>query len=283
VELLAFESSGPSRRSPEKLVYVRTTARYQRLVPRRNGADLDIALMLISVNQLMLFWGVKPKGVLHVGAHEAEEHSAYEASAWSPVLWIEALPDKAADLETRFAQMDDQRVVSALVWDADDVPLKMKRTNNGQSSSALSLGTHLVEHPEINVIEEIGLRSSRLDTILAQSPHQFDFMNIDIQGAELRALRGLGNRIKGVKWIYCEINEKRLYVGANLVDEVDAYLSEFGFSRVDAEMTSHGWGDALYEHVDVSRRFPRLRRSLRRISSRVVASRLWKTATQRAR
>jgi FkbM family methyltransferase len=201
--------------------------------------------MLISVRQLGRYWAVHPNGVLHVGAHEAEELTDYQAAGWSPVVWVEALPDKAAQLQERFRGTVDQTAISALAWDADGESLTLWRANNGQSSSALPMGTHLVEHPEVRVVEDLSIQSSRLDTLLQGTAHRFEFINLDIQGAELRALRGLGDRIREVRWIYCEVNEKPLYVGAHLMSEIDAYLTPFGFRRVDTDMTPHGWGDAL--------------------------------------
>ena len=62
------------------------------------------------------------------------------------------------------------------------------------------------------MVEELSVQSSRLDTLLQGATHQFDFINLDIQGEELRALRGLGDRIRGVRWIYCEVNKNPLYL-----------------------------------------------------------------------
>jgi FkbM family methyltransferase len=219
---------------------------------------------LISVRQLGLFWAVKPTGVLHVGAHEAEELVAYQTAGWGPVVWVEGLPEKAAQLQDRLRGARDQHVLPALVWDSDGEILTMRRTNNNQSSSVLPMGTHVFEHPEVHVAEEVALPTTRLDTLLAGTAHHFDFVNLDIQGAELRALRGLGDRLGGVRWIYCEVNEKPLYVGAPLVEELDAYLATFGFRRVDTQMTRHGWGDALYVHADAVPRLVSIRRALRR-------------------
>lgn len=222
--------------------------------------------MLISVRQLERYWAVKPAGVLHVGAHEAEELTDYQAAGWLPVVWVEGLPDKAVLLQERLRRTADQHVISALVWDTDGESLTMWRTNNGQSSSALPLGTHRVEHPEVWVVEELSVQSSRLDTLLQGTAHRFDFINLDIQGAELRALRGLGDGIRSVRWVYCEVNEKPLYVGAPLVSEIDAYLAPLGFHRVDTDMTPHGWGDALYAHTDAVPTLSWLRRRMRLLS-----------------
>ena len=230
--------------------------------------------MLISVRQLRTFWGVKAAGVLHVGAHEAEELEDYRAAGWEPVVWVEALPDKAATLQHRFSGNRQHTVIPALARDEDNVVLSMRRTNNGQSSSALALGTHLVEHPKVQVVDEFPMLSSRLDTLLKGSTHRFDFINLDVQGAELRALRGLGDRLRAAHWVYCEVNEKALYVGAALVNEIDSYLGGYGFRRVDTEMTRHGWGDALYTHDSSRPRFPGTRRYLRRLATRARRSRI---------
>jgi len=78
-------------------------------------------------------------------------------------------------------------------------------------------------------------------------PHdRFDFINIDIQGAELKALKGAVHILPHIKAIYAEVNEKMLYEGAGLLPELDEYLATFNFKRVITNMTRHGWGDALY-------------------------------------
>ena len=224
--------------------------------------------MLIGVRQLGVFWGVRPTAVLHVGAHEAEELTAYQAAGWKTVTWVEGLPDKALALQERLRGVPGQEVLSALAWDRDGDMLTMHRANNGQSSSALPMGTHSVEHPDVHVVAEMALPSSRLDTLLAGSARRFDFLNLDIQGAELQALRGLGERLRDARWIYAEVNTSPLYVGGALVDEIDAFLEEFSFRRVDVEMTAHGWGDALYIREDVLPRLVHLRRALRKWRAR---------------
>ena len=73
-----------------------------------------------------------------------------------------------------------------------------------------------------------------------------DFLNMDIQGAELKCLKGFERNLGMINAIYAEVNEKELYAGCALLPELDAWLSEHGFVRVHTHMTPHGWGDALY-------------------------------------
>jgi len=105
---------------------------------------------------------------------------------------------------------------------------------------------HLMAHPEVSFSKGALMFTSRLDRVLPPDA-QFDFLNIDIQGAELRALRGLGSRIKQLHWIYAEVNVRPLYAGCALLPELDKFLRSQGFVRAALLLASElGWGDALY-------------------------------------
>lgn len=49
----------------------------------------------------------KIRGIIHVGAHDAEELDVYKAYGITRVVWIEANPDKAALLSKRLAGHKD--------------------------------------------------------------------------------------------------------------------------------------------------------------------------------
>jgi FkbM family methyltransferase len=201
--------------------------------------------MLISVADLVKYWGVKPTSVLHVGAHEAEEFDAYEKFFPGRVIWVEAQPDKAELLIARFADSRFHQVIEAAVWDIKGVDLELKVMTNSQSTSLFELGTHQYQHPDIILHRKVLVRTSLLADIL---PHEFkpDYVSLDIQGAELRALKGLGDRIETVKWIYSEVNKDELYQGCCLISDLDDFLELRGFRRIVTRWTEFGWGDALY-------------------------------------
>jgi hypothetical protein len=75
---------------------------------------------------------------------------------------------------------------------------------------------------------------------------QLNFWNIDIQGAELLALKGATKYLEHVDVLYLEVNTKELYKGGALVGELDEFLADYKFKRILTEMTCHGWGEALY-------------------------------------
>jgi FkbM family methyltransferase len=191
-----------------------------------------------------------PRGVIHIGAHNAEEYSSYVDMGIEDVVWIEANPKIASQLAVRLQGDKNMKVVNALISDKNGEKLTLHVTNNGQSSSILELGIHRNLFPYIHVVEDIELESKTLDTVVEEEKIDmslFNFLSVDIQGAELLALRGATKALAFIDAINTEINTDYVYKECALLHEIDDYLSEFGFSRVATHMwEDHPWGDALY-------------------------------------
>ncbi len=199
--------------------------------------------MLISVGSLRKVWGVNPKGVLHVGAHEAEELDAYTRNGWLPIIWVEAQQSKIEFLENKLPK-NGNFLIKAAIWDKSNEKLVLKITNNTESTSLLELDTHITRHPEVVVESTQEVITSTLDDL--SLPTQVDYVSLDIQGSELRALKGYKNGITKINWIYTEVNREALYKNCAIVGEIDEYLEKLGFKREITVWTKFGWGDALY-------------------------------------
>jgi hypothetical protein len=88
--------------------------------------------------------------------------------------------------------------------------------------------------------------TKRLDEVI-DDHDDISFVNLDIQGAELDALKGLGLMIHKVKWIYSEVNREEVYEGCAKIEELDDYLAKFSFKRIATRWAyGTGWGDALW-------------------------------------
>lgn len=207
--------------------------------------------MLIPVEFLNDVVEIKPRGVLHIGAHEAEEAADYEKFGWGPVCWIEMLPEKYEALARKYEGNDRNKIIHAACWDVDGVAIHPYLSNNFQSSSLLEPRDHLEQHLDVTFEQrqDFVLRTSRLDSILTPEI-QFDFINIDVQGAELKALKGLGHRLISSKWVYSEVNFREIYSECPLIGDLDAFLNDMGFLRIaTVEAGTYGWGDALYGSI----------------------------------
>jgi FkbM family methyltransferase len=199
--------------------------------------------MLIPVKSLNNVWGVKPIGVLHVGAHEAEELKAYTRNGWTPITWVEAQPSKIEYLKKKLPKGSNY-LIDAAVWDKSNVRLILKITNNTESTSLLELDTHSLRHPEVVVESTHEVVTSTLDDL--KLPTSVNYLSLDIQGSELKALKGFELGLKNINWIYTEVNKEALYKGCAIVDDIDVFLEKRGFKREITVWTKFGWGDALY-------------------------------------
>jgi len=204
--------------------------------------------MLIPFRQLAQRYGMKPKGVLHVGAHFGQEAPEYAAIGCNRMIFIEAIPEVYEKLKENTRQYMDAMAINACISDVDGDTTWFNIANNeGQSSSLLELGIHKTEHPDVVYDSRIEVTTTRLDTLFADFPLECDMLNLDLQGAELMALKSLGSRLEEFKWLYIEVNKAPMYVGCPLVEEIDEYVAKFGFRCVETKWCgSFSWGDAYY-------------------------------------
>lgn len=206
--------------------------------------------MLLDFDTIVRKYG-KPEGILHVGANTGQEADAYHKHV-NKVVWIEALPDVFGQLLSNVSRYGDI-CINACVHEEDNKEVIFFESNNeAQSSSLLELGTHKAAHPEVHYVKEHKMFTKRLDTIL-DTVEIFDiglgldFLAMDIQGAELLALKGLGSRLNQFKYVYLEVNTQEVYKGCALLPEVDKYLRSFGFQKKEERIFKQwGWGDCLY-------------------------------------
>ena len=209
--------------------------------------------MLIAPSFLAAQWRLAPETIVHVGGHHAEEFDDYLSLDWGSrgVLWVEAMEDASAVIRERIKGRGEQRVVTAVVWSESGARVDFHETSNGQSSSVLDLHDHSLHYPDIVVTRSQERVTSTLEELIDwQAMPQIGLLNLDIQGAELHALKGLGDKIKRVQAIYSEVNVEELYAGCPLLADLDQWLSDRGFTRLALELTPQGWGDGFWLRND---------------------------------
>lgn len=206
--------------------------------------------MLIPFRTLVTKYGIRPTGVFHIGANEGQELEDYQSNGITDIVFVEAAPSIYKNLVAHCKRHPHVFPIWACCSDTDGETVKFNITNNaGQSSSMLEFGTHSKEHPEVKVHAIIELETVRCDTLCAQynfDLSDYDFLNVDVQGVELKVLKGMGEDLRKVNYAYIEVNERELYKGCALIAEVEAYLESYGLKRKQLEMTNFGWGDAFY-------------------------------------
>jgi len=205
--------------------------------------------MLIPFGNIYTKYKMNIHGILHIGAHHCEELGPYMKYGVpkNKIIWVEANPDLVNLIKKRDP---DIIIKNYLITDKDQQNYEFKITNNSQSSSIYDFGTHSYFYPTISFIDTKNLVSARVDTIYKKEniPANFaNFLNIDIQGAELLALKSMNDILDNFDYLYLEVNKDYVYKNCCLVEEIDDYVQKYNFKRVETKWNlNHGWGDALY-------------------------------------
>lgn len=205
--------------------------------------------MLIDFRTLFPKYGIRPTGVLHVGGNIGEEAPIYLQLGIKRQIWIEANPDIYKKLKQNISGNPDATALNYCVGDEDDKDVIFHVSNNGsQSSSVLELGTHLIEHPDVHYVDHLPMKTVRLDSIFSESDlENYDFLNCDLQGFDLNAIKGLGELFNNFKWVYVEVNKSYVYKNCALLPEVEEYFSKFGLKKRELKFPPNKtWGDCLF-------------------------------------
>ena len=193
----------------------------------------------------------KIDGVVHIGANTGQERDVY-AKAQLSVLWIEPIPDIFEALCANIAPYPRQRALQYLLSDADGRTYDFHIANNGgASSSILDIAQHKDIWPEIDYVETIPLQSARFATMIAQESidlSRYQGLIMDTQGSELLVLRGAGELIRRFEYIKTEAADFELYKNCCVLDELTAYLTDFGFGEIARNVVSeHPGGGRVYD------------------------------------
>lgn len=203
--------------------------------------------MLLDLERIAEQRELKITGVLHVGAHLAEEAKMYDRMGIFPVYWVEGNPDNIPAIKQAVHKYDGI-VIQALITDKDRRPTTFHITNyDSMSSSILEFGTHPQFSPDTVFVDHRELESRTLDSLWKEWKQfpDVNFLNMDLQGAELLALKGALRLLPQLDYIYTEVNVDEVYKGCALMDELDSFL--FDYERVETGLVPRqGWGDALY-------------------------------------
>lgn len=192
-----------------------------------------------------------PTGVFHVGANDGAECEDYVNAGVRNVVWIEAIPQVFEQLEKRIVKYPSMLSFNCCVADEDNKEVTFNvSSNRGESSSFLELGTHAIVHPDVTYTSSFKTKTIRIDTLLKKTGidlSRYNFLNMDLQGAELFALKGMGDELHKIKYAYLEVNWKELYKGCALLHEVKEYMASFGFEFMEAvEAGRTSWGDGFW-------------------------------------
>lgn len=126
-------------------------------------------------------------------------------------------------------------------WQSEGQAEGVKDWDTGNKSSSLLVPKdHISEHPWCR-FKQTYANIKKLDSY----GFLIDFMHIDVQGAELKVLKGGINTLKNVKVIWAEVATVELYRDQPMKADVIAFLAQEGF-RVIKDTCRTKYGDCLF-------------------------------------
>lgn len=201
--------------------------------------------MLLDLVKLKEKYDLNIKGVLHVGAHFGQELITYEGLGIKNVMFFEPLPHTFERLKENTKNKEVILVNTALGNMTGEIEMNVETANEGQSSSILEPHIHLQQYPHIRFNNKINVKITKLDTFIEEK-EKYNFINVDVQGYELEVFKGASEFLKYIDYIMTEVNRDEVYRGCAKIDELDTFLSSYGFTRVETTWDGGTWGDAFY-------------------------------------
>ena len=103
-------------------------------------------------------------------------------------------------------------------------------TNKPNSSSLLVPGRAQFEAYGVKQASRVDVKVRRLDNVLTKADLDGRcLLKIDVQGGELDVLRGCGELLNQIEYIYLEGSFVELYDGQPLITDIVVFLSQWGF------------------------------------------------------
>mgnify|MGYP006074800749 FL=1 len=176
-------------------------------------------------------------GIVHLGAHRGLEAEVYN---WfgKNVIWVEAIPKIYKQLSENLYFYKNQLAFQALLTDEDDKNTNFYISNYDSACSSIYKFTENIKSSKIwsdrnhQMIDTLNLKSKKLDTLFTKekiNPKQYNHWILDLQGAELLALKGAEKSLESCKSIYIEVSKEKFYTDGVLWGELKDWLISKNF------------------------------------------------------
>ena len=154
----------------------------------------------------------------------------------SPYLdYIGVEPDKRSNklLDNKF-NCRNYYVVDSIAWDKEE-EVNFYLCKKPEVSSILKPNRDFLDKfpdsKRFNIEKKEFTKTKILDKSLP--PKEIDFIKLDIQGAELNALKGMPNKLRNCLGLEIEVEFSELYINQPLFGDLDDFLKSNGFEFID--------------------------------------------------
>ncbi len=203
--------------------------------------------MSYSAKDLERLCDVRPTHVIHVGAWEGVDVPDYMELEIPRITLIEALPEKAKLLRTKYATYENVEILEYAASDVSSEFVNFYPLNYGSSSLLKPNLDSLREiFPDFTEMEAIRVQTLKLDDITTRAVDQI-MLIIDVQGAELQVLNGAVSVLGKTLIIKVEVSTVAYYEGQSYQAQIEKFLKSHDFVKISQRITkTMGQGDAIF-------------------------------------
>jgi FkbM family methyltransferase len=191
------------------------------------------------------------RGLIDIGAHYAEEYFVLPPAEREKVnfMFFEPIEKTYYEMLGKLPKAENIKCFNMALGNMEGIAnMYVDSTNSRQSSSILKPKLHLTEHPWVKFTDREEVEVGMLDNI-DYDRTLYDTMHIDVQGYELEVLKGGEQSLEFIDEITIEVNRGEMYEGCAMIEEVDRFLREHGFTGIDVNWMTDYWGDATYRRI----------------------------------
>ena len=194
-------------------------------------------------------------GVLHLGAcSPCEQLKIYEGSSLKEIILVEGNPELAKSFDDIHMSISSRYTfLNAVVSDTDDeiVDFHIIYSKCSRNKGTSSLYKRKKNKGFVTK-KVVKLPTVTVDKLLERNgidAESIDFLVMDIQGAELLALKGAKKILSHVKVIITELMWKSAYEMQPTANEIESFLMTQGFKKIRTLRVNSSWGDAMFVKI----------------------------------
>lgn len=197
------------------------------------------------------------KGLIQIGASSGQQVKLFIENNVKDMILFEPCDKSYSELEqTVKPYINNANVITSnYVLSNKTEDVKFFIGQNEHNSSLLDLHPDRPGlHKAINNHDRFEVKKSiTLDDYIEQNGIDstiYDFIFMDVQGAEHLVLEGANKTLKHIKYIYLEVSFAEIYDGTLLYKDMVDYLSSLGFEIVWVDTSGHmNQGDILVKRI----------------------------------
>lgn len=188
------------------------------------------------------------KTVLELGSRDLDEAKWFVNNLNCHVVSWECNPEAIQKCKTNhLGYKDTITLVEKAVW-SESKELTFRPVVNGNlgASSVFKANPH---YPYENAYQqtEITVPAMRVDEWWADKDIPApELLCMDLQGAELEALKSMGDMLDSVQYVITEGQRKRLYFDTPLISDISGYLAQYGFELHSEKLVNDWFGDYFF-------------------------------------